>query len=54
MQFQHIEGQLARWLEELSQFDMMIQHRPGQKHADGLSCIPQEGYCNYYEAGVHL
>ena len=35
---------------------MMIQHCPGQKHgnADGLSCIPQEGYCNCYEAGVHL
>ena len=35
---------------------MMIQHHPGQKHgnADGLSHIPQEGYCNCYEAGVHL
>ena len=56
MQFWHTEGQLARWLEELSQFDLMIQHCPGQKHgnADGLSCIPQEGYCNCYEVGVHL
>ena len=56
MWFWHIEGQLARWLEELSQFDMMIQHHPGQKYgnADGLSCILQEGYCNCYEAGVHL
>ncbi len=42
MQFKHPEGQLARWLEELSQFDMVIEHRPGSKHAnvDGLSRIP--------------
>ena len=26
MRFKHVEGQLARWLEELSQFDMTIQH----------------------------
>ena len=51
-----MEGQLARWLEELSQFDMTIQHRAGCKHsnADGLSRIPEEDYCNCYEAGVHL
>lgn len=37
-----IEGQLARWLEELSQYNMVIQHIPGKKHtnADGLSRIP--------------
>ena len=56
MQFQHIEGQLARWLEELSQFDMVIQHQSGSKHGNGdaLSCIPQGEYCNCYEAGIHL
>ena len=39
MRFRHIQGMLARWLEELSQYDMVIQHRPGVKHgnADGLS-----------------
>ena len=39
MRFKQPEGQLAQWLEELSQFDMTIQHRPGHKHgnADGLS-----------------
>ena len=56
MRFKHVEGQLARWLEELSQFDMTIQHQAGCKHsnADGLSRIPEEDYCNCYEAGVHL
>ena len=46
---------LARWLEELSQYDMVIQHHPGKKHgnADGLSQIPDETeFCNCYEAGV--
>ncbi len=39
MNFKNIEGQLARWLEELSQFDMEVLHRPGKLHcnADGLS-----------------
>lgn len=42
MNFKNIEGQLARWLEELSQYDMKILHRPGVKHAnaDALSRIP--------------
>jgi transposase InsO family protein len=57
MRFKNPQGMLARWLEELSQFDMTIQHRSGKQHgnADGLSRrpagIPQ---CNCYEAGVHL
>ena len=36
------QGQLARWIEESSQFDMEIQHRLGKKHAnaDALSRIP--------------
>ena len=29
MRFKQPEGQLAQWLEELSQFDITIQHRPG-------------------------
>ena len=42
MNFKEPQGQLARWLEELSQFNMEIQHRPGKKHAnaDALSRIP--------------
>lgn len=37
--FKQPEGQMARWLENLQQYDFMIQHRPGSKHtnADALS-----------------
>ncbi|VDI12072.1 Hypothetical predicted protein, partial [Mytilus galloprovincialis] len=57
LRFKNIEGQLARWLEELSQYDMVIQHRPGKKHqnADGLSRIPDDlEPCNCYHAGADL
>jgi hypothetical protein len=39
MQFKHPGGQLARWLEELSHYDMKIVNRPGRRHvnADALS-----------------
>lgn len=42
MNFKNPEGQLARWLEVLSTYDMKIEHRPGRLHrnADGLSRIP--------------
>ena len=41
-QFKEPEGQVARWLEELSAYDFQIEHRPGKSHgnADGLSRIP--------------
>ncbi|CAG2249837.1 unnamed protein product [Mytilus edulis] len=57
MRFKHIEGQLARWLEELAQFDMEIVHRPGKKHlnADGLSRIPDcLEDCDCYNAGADV
>ena len=57
LQFKHIDGQLACWLEELSQFDMVVQHQPGTKHgnADGLSRIPdEEEFCDCYRAGTDL
>ena len=40
--FKEPEGQLARWLEKLQQFQFEIVHRPGIKHgnADALSRIP--------------
>ena len=40
--FRNPEGQLARWLEQLQEFDFDIVHRPGRKHlnADALSRIP--------------
>ena len=42
MNFKSPEGQLARWLEVLSVFDMTIEHRPGTQHrnADALSRLP--------------
>ncbi|CAC5423883.1 unnamed protein product [Mytilus coruscus] len=57
MRFKHIEGQLARWLEEPAQFDMEIVHRPGKKdlNADGLSRVPDcfEDY-DCYNAGADV
>ncbi len=48
MNFRHPEGQLARWLEELSQFNMSIQHRQGKLHtnADALSRRPDSDVCS--------
>ena len=50
LNFKHPEGQLARWLEELSQYDMTIVHRPGRLHrnADALSRMPTEDFCGNY------
>lgn len=38
-QFKNPEGQLARWMEVVSEYDIQIEHRPGKKHgnADALS-----------------
>ena len=40
--FKNPRGQVARWLERLSDFDFEVEHRPGQLHgnADGLSRLP--------------
>ena len=40
--FKEPEGQLARWLEQLQEYDFTIAHRPGRKHqnADALSRRP--------------
>ena len=40
--FKNPEDQLARWLEQLQEYDFDIVHRPGHKHlnADALSWIP--------------
>jgi len=37
--FRHPEGQIARWLERLQQYDFVVKHRAGTKHgnADALS-----------------
>ena len=40
--FRDPEGQLARWLEILAEYQFTVEHRPGSKHvnADALSRIP--------------
>ncbi len=40
--FREPDGQMARWLERLQEFDFSIVHRPGKKHqnADALSRLP--------------
>jgi transposase InsO family protein len=51
--FKNPEGQLARWLEVLSSYDMTIAHRPGAQHcnADALSRLPcrQCGFTSDWE-----
>ena len=54
MSFKNLSGMLARWIEELTQYDMTILHRKGEKHmnADALSRIPNDAAnCNCYFAG---
>ena len=42
MRFKNIEGQLARWIEELQNYDMELFYRAGRDHgnADGMSRLP--------------
>jgi len=42
--FKEPEGQLARWIEKLQEYNFTILHRPGKQHqnADALSRIPNE------------
>ena len=56
LNFKNLNGQLARWLEELSQYWMTIKHRPGAAHdnADCLSRIPHNVECDAFEHGVGL
>ena len=56
MRFKQIGGQLSRWLETLSQFAYIIEHRSGKKHcnAEGFSRIPERATCDCYIAGQDL
>ena len=54
MNFKNIEGQLARWLEELQEYDMEVLHRAGRAHgnADALSRkVDEEEFCANYVGG---
>ena len=55
--FKNIEGQLSRWIQELSQYDMIVVHRPGKDHvnADALSRIPDSvDYCVNYTNNIDI
>ena len=43
LNFKEPQGQLTRWLEELSQYNLIVKHRPGIHHGNayGLSSIQQ-------------
>lgn len=50
MSFRNLEGQLARWLKQIQQYDFEIIHRKENLHrnADGLSRRPcEKSNCNY-------
>ncbi len=50
LNFRCSEGQTARWLEELQQYDFKVEHRPGARHvnADALSRRPcMDSGCKY-------
>jgi hypothetical protein len=52
-----MEGQLSRWIEELSQHNIILQHRSGKNHsnADALSRIPDSLHlCQKYRSGIKL
>ncbi|UYV61916.1 K02A2.6-like [Cordylochernes scorpioides] len=50
LNFKNPEGQLARWIQRLQEYQVKIQHRPGKRHqnAHALSrrpCVSQCGHC---------
>ena len=52
--FKEPEGQVARWLEHLEEYEFTVQHGPGKKHgnADPLSRYPCH-QCSNQPVGVH-
>ena len=57
MRFKNIEGQLARCIEELQNYDMELLYRAGRDHgnADGMSWLPDMvELCRGYRAGVKI
>ena len=54
--FKEPQGQLARWIEELSQYNMVLQHRPGHKHvnADELSRLRSDVPCSEFNADIDI
>ncbi|XP_062587297.1 uncharacterized protein LOC134248925, partial [Saccostrea cucullata] len=50
LRFKNQKGQLGRWLEVISTYDIEIEHRAGKLHgnADGLSGVPCS-QCGYFD-----
>ncbi|RXN24698.1 Retrovirus-related Pol poly from transposon [Labeo rohita] len=55
LNFRQPEGQVARWLEILQEYDFEVQHRPGRQHANAAAlsrrpCLTDEcRYCSRQE-----
>ena len=57
LNFKYPQGQLARWIEELSQYHLVVEYRPGKRHAnaDALSRIPvTPAMCEEFRLGFDL
>ena len=50
LRFKEPQGQLARWMEYIYQFNFSIVHRNGSQHtnADALSRAPEDGGCEQF------
>ena len=56
LNFKDPQGQIARSMEELSLYNMVLEHKAGKKHenADALSRKPYEKpLCNAYVSGIY-
>ena len=54
--FKEPQEQLARWLEDLSQYNMILRYRPGKVHgnADALSRKLMAEICSHYSRHVNI
>ena len=43
--FRDLQGQLARWMEELSQYSMVIEHRLGLSMEMRMECLQFRIHC---------
>jgi hypothetical protein len=49
MTFKNLEGQTARWIQGLQEYNLTSEHRQGRKHnnADALSRRPCQENCSH-------
>ena len=52
LNFKSPEGQLVRWLEVISGYDVEVQHRPVKKHSNGDAL--SRGQCKQSQKGAQL